>query len=124
MFSEKYKDEVIEDLFASMKQLDRIEFQNKLIQQNQHRNLLKTIQSTFIIINFISISFLVYFSTAFSHLLSLGLYSELHRQAGLFFFFTFVVSAILTLAILFGRMSQSDKYKKENDEYLGFILNK
>ncbi len=124
MFSQKYKDEVVEDLFQSMDQLDRIEFQNSFIQQNQSYNLLKILQSTFLVINFISISFLIYFSGAFMHLLLLGLYSEIHRQAGIFFFFIFVVTSILILCIFFQRMTLSDKFKKENDEQLDFILDK
>ena len=95
MFSQKKKNEVMEERFKSMKQLDRIEFQNRLIQQNQYSNILKTVQATFLIINFISMSFLIYFSTAFLHLLSLGLYSELHRQAGLFFIFIFLLSGLI-----------------------------
>ena len=124
MFSQKYKDEVVEDLFQSMKQLDRIEFKTTVLQQTQSYNLLKTIQSTFLIINFISISFLIYFSGTFMHLLSLGLYSEIHRQAGIFFFFIFVVTSILILCIFLQSISLSDKFKKENDEQLDFILNK
>ncbi len=124
MFSQKYKDEVVEDLFQSMDQLDRIEFKTTLLQQTHGYNILKTIQSTFLIVNFISISFLIYFSGAFLHLMSLGFYSEIHRQAGIFFFFIFAVTSILILYILFQRMSLSDKFKKENDEQLDFILNK
>lgn len=124
MFSQKYKDEVVEDLFQSMKQLDRIEFQNSLIQQNQEYNMLKTLQSTFLVINFISMSFLIYFSGAFMHLLSLGLYSEIHRQSGIFFFFIFAVSSIFIFCVFFQRISLSDKFKKKNDEHLDFILNK
>lgn len=124
MFSQKYKEDTIKELFESIDQLDRIELQNTFIQQNQHRNLLKTIQSTFMIISFISLSFLIYFSTAFSHLLSLGLFSELHRQAGLFFIFTFLVSGVLFVTVFIQRLLQSEKFKKENDEQLDFILNK
>ncbi len=122
MFSQKYKDDVVEDLFNSMEQLDRIEFQNRLIQQNQSRNLSKIIQSTFMIANLISMSFLVYFASAFSHLLSLGFYSEIHRQAGLLFVFLTIISGVAFFFSFIQSISQSDRTKKDNDEQLDFIL--
>lgn len=124
MFSQKYKNEIMDDLFESMDQLDRIEFQNRIIQQNQNRNISKNIQSTFLLVNFISMSFLIYFSGTYVHLLSLGFYSEIHRQSGLFFFVMFIISTIVFITIVFDSMMKSDRTKKENDEQLDFILSK
>ena len=124
MFSRKKEKEVMQDLFKGMDQLDRIEFQNKRIQQNQQSNTLKIKEATFMIINFISMSFLIYFSGTFLHLLSLGLYSEIHRQAGLFFIFVFTISFLIFVLTSLQRMVLSDRTKKENDEYLDFILKK
>ncbi len=124
MFSQKYRDEVIKDLFESMEQLDRIELQNISIQQKQEINLWKYVQSTFLIVNFVSMSFLIYFSGTFMHLLSLGLYSEIHRQSALFFFMIFVISALFILYLFFKRLALSDIYKKQNEERLDSLLNK
>lgn len=122
MFSQKYKDEVVTDLFKSMNQLDRIEFQNRLIQQKQDRNRLKIELSTFMIINFISFGFVAYFSNTFSHLLSLGLYSNIHRQSALLFGFMFLISGLLFVMIFLEKLKQSDRTKKQNDEHLDLIL--
>ncbi len=124
MFSQKYKDGVVNDLFESMDQLDRIEFQNRLIQQNQRKNNVKIKAASFMIINFISFGFLSYFSTKFQHLLSLGLYSNIHRQSALVFGFMFLVSGFLFVLIFIDDMIKSDRTKKENDEQLDFILAK
>ncbi len=124
MFSQKYKDDVVSDLVESMDQMDRIEFQNRIIQQNQNRNLSKNIQSTYLLVNFISMSFLIYFSGTYMYLLSLGVYSEIHRQSGLFFSFIFLVSALFFVFTYIQTMIQSDRTKKENDEQLDFILSK
>ncbi len=124
MFSQKYKEELVEDMFDSMDQLDRIEFQNTLIQQNQHTNTLKIQLSTFLIVNFIAACFTIYFSNAFMHLLSLGLYSEIHRQSALLFGFMFVLSGFIFVLVFVQKMLLSDRTKKENDERLDFILDK
>ncbi len=124
MFTQKYKDEVVNDLFESMDQLDRIEFQNRLIQQNQRKNNVKIKLSTFMIINFIAIGFMSYFATKFQHLFSLGLYSNIHRQSALVFGFMILFSGLLFVLIFIEDMIKSDRTKKENDERLAFILAK
>lgn len=124
MFSQKYKDEVVTDLFESMDQLDRIEFQNRLIQQGQYRSILKIKLSTFMILNFMSFGFLSHFSSKFLHLLSLGLYSNIYRQSVFTFTLMFLISGFAFAFIFINGLVQSDRTKKENEEQLDFILNK
>ena len=124
IFSEKNKDCVMEDKFKSMKQLDRIEFQNKIVQQNQELSTLKITQSTFMIVNFISLSFLVYYSGTFVYLLLLEVFSEIHQQSGAFFFMMFIITSLLFFYVFINRMLVSNKFKEQNDEQLDLILNK
>ena len=122
MFTDEFKELVTEDLFNSMEQLDRIEFQNNFIQQNQSLTISKIIMSAYMIMNFIAISFSIYFSVAFIHLMSLGFYSDIHRQGGVFFFIIFIVTSILFLYTFFRGIYQTNKYKKQNDDDINFIL--
>ena len=124
MFSEKYKDCLVSKLFKSMKQLDRIEFQNRLIQQNQSIILANISRSVFTVINFISICFLIYFSAVFTHLLSLGFYSDIHKQSGLFFILILGLGLLCSVVTYIARCSMEEKFKKLNDEQLDLILDK
>ena len=98
MFSKKYQEELFEKKYNSMKQMDRIELQNREIiyQNNNNRN------STFYILTFISWFFCLSIMTNYMYLLQLGINSIAHLELGRVFaimglvFFVLYISEIFT----------------------------
>ncbi len=124
MFSQELKEEVVEDLFDSMKQLDRIEFQNKLIQQKQVLNSMKIGECTLLISAFISMLFFTNYTYTYLYLSSLGIYSYFHLSALGNTFMVFFLLLVVSLISFLIRLYKIEKFKKENDEELDFILGK
>jgi len=124
MFSQKYKEEVTKDLFDSMEQLDRIEFQNRLIQQKQTLNSYKLGESVLLVSMFVSSLFFANYCYTYLYLSTLGVYSYAHISAIGNTFLVFAMLTISSIIIIFMRLCKVNKFKKENEEELDFILDK
>lgn len=124
MFTNRFKELVTEDLFNSMEQLDRIEFQNRLIQQKQVLNSIKIGDSVLLVCMFISSMFLANYCYTYLYLTSLGVYSYSHISAIGNTSMVLCLTLISLLVFFVVRLYKINKFKNENDERLDFILDK
>ena len=119
MFSKKYQEELFEKKYNSMKQSDRIEFQNKDIIHQNYNNT----NGTFYILTFISWLFCLSTMTNYMYLLQLGVNSishlELARVFGIigFVFFVFYLLEVFSYYVTrYNHIKSREKFLEEHSK--------
>lgn len=114
MFSRKYQEELFEKKYNSMKQMDRLEFQNnKIIYDNKNDTSYE-----FYILTFISLFFSIGFVANYIYLAQLGINSIAHIAMGrIFATFSIVFFAFHIIQLFFNSLN---KYKnmKSQEKFL------
>ena len=119
MFSRKFQKELYQNKYNSMKQLDRIEFQNRELIFNNNQSS----GDSYYILSFISIFFSISFITNYIYLASLGVISTIHlsmgrisAMIGLYFMAFYFIILLINTALKSRHKTNQEKFLEEHSK--------
>ncbi len=114
MFSKKYQEDLYEEKYKSMKQLDRLEFHSREIIFNNNKSNV----DCFYILSFISMFFSLGFISNYIYLASLGINSLVHISMGRVCAIISIYFMIFYFVISFCNLILKSKHKRSQEQFL------